>query len=574
MDRQKRIDRIRRIQKIRAKQGQQAQEVPATMDEDPGFLSSDQAFKFMDYPAGIPRAAIASRVQQNARALESLTGIDTGGFKNLISQEEQLQALNPVNRKLAPESAELFRRAGMGQGGQLSNAPLIGSMYEDPSKTGKDTWWPNVGGMMDITGRGAAGFATDIALDPTTYMTIGALPAIKKGVGALRAMRAAGPVGTSGTRNMLKSVGGGAAKVGAGATVGTADFLMNKPVSTGLREGGGWVYKQAFKEADIIGEHLGKMDKYAPSEVAYKYGIIGTPEQIRRNAGKVVGDLKDDADDLIKQTEQAVKQGNKEAQFDINKALGETAMFIRQQLDSGNLEPEAEAVYKSVQKKLSNLRKAGTPIPPSKEKRQLMQTLREEGPHGMPPAKYEIVDVEEFIPGKKGADLYRAREYKANLASKVDWSRSTQTELEDKLLRQAAEGIRKEMIRAVETATGKGARFEEINREMGALLTAAPTLIKESDKYIKKGFSSQVDAMALWMDPGLLAAKTASRVGKAKATGTILGGTARSIGEVAQKARIDPMLKRSLINKYGRDNYVERQPQGYAPTSAWQKVGF
>ena len=117
MNRQERIDRIRRIQKIRATQRQQAQEVPATMDEDPGFLSLDQAFKFMDYPAGIPRAAIASRVQQNARALESLTGIDTGGFKNLISQEEQLQSLNPLNRKLAPESAELFRRAGMGQGG-------------------------------------------------------------------------------------------------------------------------------------------------------------------------------------------------------------------------------------------------------------------------------------------------------------------------------------------------------------------------------------------------------------------------------------------------------------------------
>jgi len=162
--------------------------------------------------------------------------------------------------------------------------------------------------------------------------------------------------------------------------------------------------------------------------------------------------------------------------------------------------------------------------------------------------------------------------------------------LADEIYGEAAEGFRKEMIRAVEEGTGRGARFEELGREMGALLTATPDLLRQSDKFAKKPWASQIDAMAVWASPGLLAAKTGSRISQGPTFLTGLGGPLRAVGEIAGAkvggVPLEAPLKRSLIESQ-RPNYVERRPQsmptadttrptsrrkGGMSTSAWQKT--
>jgi hypothetical protein len=565
MGKEEDIQKILEVQQIMDAQAAQQEQVPrggefAPQEEKEGYGIIDHAVELMDYPGGLARTALAAPM----------------GAEVATSAEAD-QAINPFDREMAPSTAEYMERAGVGQMGQLSNAPGMRSVFEDPSKGGPDTWWPNKGGMMDITGRGALGFAGDIASDPTTYATLGVLPALKYGAKGMQALAAMGAtsgkkaltkVSTSGAKNIGKRIGGATLEYGVGGPALVADTLANKPVSGSLTGIGRTIYKTAFKKADQMAEGMGKKEKYAPSEVAYKYGIIGTPEAIRKQAAKKVEELGGDYNSLMNAAEEASKT-NPAAKFDINKALGMSARKVRQALDNPNLDPSTREVYNSVAKRIRDLQKASSEVLPGSKDVEFMTNRLGKGYPGTPGGARIKVKGQEYIPGKPAADLRTGKGYKDNLAANVDWKNPKQKNLENNLLRDMSNGIREEMIRAVEAGTGQGARYEEIGREMGSLLTAAPTLINESNKYGGKAFASQVDAMSLWIDPKLLVAKTAARVGAGTAFGSAVGGAARAIGEGVQKARLDQPLKRMMIDQ-GRPNYVERDPQ--ALSSAWQNV--
>jgi hypothetical protein len=94
----------------------------------------------------------------------------------LVSDQELKDAVTPGSGKGAPQTAELLRREGMGEGGHLSD--LLPGLYEDPKPGQNDTVWPNKHGFLDPTGRGTLGFAGDVATDPwSAYGFVSAAPA-------------------------------------------------------------------------------------------------------------------------------------------------------------------------------------------------------------------------------------------------------------------------------------------------------------------------------------------------------------------------------------------------------------
>lgn len=225
--------------------------------------------KFDAVGTGMGAVGAAAKVLDIPRGL--LTGpalgtlIEKATGKKVFEGKDWANSVNPTNLSTFPSTAEMAERAGVPEGAKLSD--IMGG-YADPEQD--NPWYqPEKGGMLDFTLRGAGGLATDIAIDPLTYLSLGGSAAAKKGlqVGAKEGAEAAG-------KGILSKIG-----------EGTKQVL--KAPSEGVSKIGKKMYNSVLQAVEHEGEKFGKSDV---GETLYN-AKIKTPYGLRDKAAKATDQL-------------------------------------------------------------------------------------------------------------------------------------------------------------------------------------------------------------------------------------------------------------------------------------------
>lgn len=235
----------------------------------------------LDYGGGLSRVALSqSAPAQMADALQAYLR-----KKPMVSG-----GMSDWGRALkgdAPRSAEFMDRAGIPEGGSLSD--LIPGAYTSSPEEAEKFWRLKLakGGLFDPTARGTAGFALDTITDPLTGLS--GLKKLAEGGGALSKIsnglrRLANPLQTS--EDALRS----------GAIKATEAHLRPTP---GIKR-----IKGPENMADIAAETLDSGSMKAGTKAS------GTSERLsnlKEESGKVMGDYIDEAKGQIHPQEIADK---------------------------------------------------------------------------------------------------------------------------------------------------------------------------------------------------------------------------------------------------------------------------
>jgi len=241
-----------------------------------GMNVLDKAGRVLDYAGGLTRGAVSE-------------GIDAFVPGDVYTGEDWKKAL--VGK--GPTSSEVLEKFGVGE----------------------------MGNAGPITGRGAAGFALDIASDPLTYASLGTLPLAKYGAKALRA--AGGKIGKG-----VKSASKNYYQFG----LRNLDEVANK---TNLE-------KQIFDDF---------VPKKAPSEIAFEKGIVGGNESVYKQ-------LADTAQSNVVQRNKILSELG-ESTADINKALMEPTRSFRSMAKEADtvFAPENAAAAKQAKDMIGGIRR-------------------------------------------------------------------------------------------------------------------------------------------------------------------------------------------------------------------------
>lgn len=235
-------------------------EASAPPQSEGGFLEG--AGKVLDFAGGATRAGAAG-----------LAGLATG--KELTSMKEFLEAV--TGKRAFPSTRDYLERGGVGELGRVSDLPVVGQ-YVTP------------GSALDVTGRGAIGFAGDLALDPANLLSLGA-------AGAARA----GARGASAAASLSK----------AASVVGD----IANPLAPLARFGGRAIYRSGLKELDEAASKAGK-GANAVSDLLWQNRIAGTNRQIANQSVDAMGALKN----RVKELEQLA--GERGARIDPTEIFG------------------------------------------------------------------------------------------------------------------------------------------------------------------------------------------------------------------------------------------------------------
>lgn len=197
----------------------EAEEAELLGIEKPGLLAqaAQKGLSFLDYLGGFARTGVADVVGGAA------------GKSDVVTGEDYAKAREGE----APSTSEYLARAGVGEGGKLSD--LIPGAYAEPGWPEWGGFKPEKGGMLDPSLRGAGGFAGDIALDPLTYLSFGGSGLLRKG---LEALTKAKPV------KFAADVAG----------------AVTQPVRGASQAIGERMYKSAFPNLEYVGKRGGKED--------------------------------------------------------------------------------------------------------------------------------------------------------------------------------------------------------------------------------------------------------------------------------------------------------------------------
>lgn len=255
----------------RAKQIQAQRQAPAPKEEvtrSEEAMSTvgkglDATLRGLGYLAGVTRTAAAAP------------------FLKEVTAQDVLDAIN-VNKPPAMSGSEILSKAGAGQWGALSDA--IPSAF---SETGEGIKLQR-GGPLDITGRGAAGFALETGLDPLTYVTLGNSALVKSLGKASGKFLPAVEKGVEKFQNLAQKV--------------PVPKALTSPIQTAAQNVGKGVYSWGFKNIDPNLEYL---DRQLLSDLMRErgaFGVMGNAKKLRseakalgEEAGKVMGEVTDTA---------------------------------------------------------------------------------------------------------------------------------------------------------------------------------------------------------------------------------------------------------------------------------------
>lgn len=231
-------------------------------EKDEGAIASSLrgAATVMDYLRGVPAAAVGAMIP----------GATTEGTLGRVFRGEQL----------GPSYDELLEKAGVGEGGALSD--VLPGMYSD---TGEGMLTLQKGGVLDPTARGAAGFALDIALDPATYLGAPVAKLAKEtSIARKKLIEKLGEESSEGLVKRLSSPQAMAAVKNALAQ--TADAVIN-PFEKLMRGAGRTAIKAPFLAAD---SELASKGAKPLSEYAWEKEIFGTRRGMENKFVKEYGE--------------------------------------------------------------------------------------------------------------------------------------------------------------------------------------------------------------------------------------------------------------------------------------------
>lgn len=120
--------------------------------------------KLLDIPSTLLRGAAAG-------IAEAVTGED------VFNKDEFLRGLNPLDPNFFPGLGDLAERAGIAEGGALSDI-FPDALVEGPE--GGSPFKLNRGGLFDLTTRGTVGGIIEAVVDPINLLTLGGTSAAKK----------------------------------------------------------------------------------------------------------------------------------------------------------------------------------------------------------------------------------------------------------------------------------------------------------------------------------------------------------------------------------------------------------
>ena len=479
-----------------------------------GAAALDYGTRALDYAAGLGRTAAANV-------------LELGTDENVVSGEDVLAAL----RGQATPSSEFLGRAGVEQGGSLSD--VLPSMY---SESGQGWLTLQKGGALDPTARGAAGFVLDTALDPLTYLTVGAAPAFK-----------------------------------AGGKLAQAAKTVASPLEAAARSGGRSMYKSGLKRID---QEAAKFGKEPVSDVLINRGIAGGAESIYRQMDELAEQLANQRTSIF--TRADIEGGAASMQAAMGKAEA-----LLQDLRASR-DPIKQAAADKLEAEILEYRK----LDPSLVEVPTGQTkIVQAGPVQSPETGFVTAD---YISRPITADFTPVEAVdvmKQVMTPPIRPSQATgmKTSLYDTLPKgtfqetvAAAQGVSPDLTRgrkamaaglneeaaaAVERVLpGEGERIKQINDELSRLLTTKDKQQMEAFKEANKNIITSVDAPMLALaaegkiSPLVIAAKKAADIAKMTGPRTLLGRELYNLGTRNRSMYqllapgMDLTARRALIN--------------------------
>lgn len=416
-----------------------------------------------------------------AAALEAMTG------KDVYRPEEHSDAVTINNLNTFPTSSELFERAGVPEGAKMSD--VVGG-YADPQLD--NPWYqPEKGGMLDFTVRGAGGLATDMAIDPLSWLSMGGAQAgkqalsksasrevlqnaMKKGTMAKIGEMVAAPfqagakfIAPTKTFETIKTKLGAPGRMAAAAITSPSDALKR----TGKR-----LYDSVLQPLEHEGQVFGKKEI---GETAYNAGIK-TPFGLRGKAGEATDTLMTARDQILREADAA---GGK---VDIPQAMTEARNRIndlRALKDS-----DAAALADNLEAKIVEWETTAKGTPDVPDTISMTRGPVGKGPYG----ETRMGDVPVVVKGKKGKapSPYTATEG-SNLKSFL-YSETPNSVFHENLNAPVSARVKSSMSKgfkegtedAVAGALGaeKAADLAELNQEAGKLLATRKAQTRVSNQ--------------------------------------------------------------------------------------------
>jgi hypothetical protein len=228
-------------------------------------------------------------VPQTANALVGKgVGLATG--KNIVSNEELSNQLNPLNAHAAPISSEMMTRGGVPEMGRAGDLPLVGSHLPDAVK--------------GITGRGALGFLLDMAPGIGLSKSTGKI--LSRGDMALEGLTA--PEARALVQARIAALKSGGAPGGVSTLEKLSGALLD-PAGTGVPMAGRAIYRSTMGAADrkaladtgqrfsdlareggVWGSQEGRLpgiDKMIEAKSAANRGIVSSIDDVANNSARV-----------------------------------------------------------------------------------------------------------------------------------------------------------------------------------------------------------------------------------------------------------------------------------------------
>ncbi len=215
------------------------------------------------------------------------------GRPELIQAQDFKDAANPFDGRVAPSAGEWLNRAGVPEGGSLSDIPgADGSVF-----TASGEGWPlQKHGPLDITARGALGFTADAGLSTKGVQAVweGGKKAFGKGTVKTASKRTAPQINAA----IQASKEAELAMTPLQRAMKAIGKYAIDPAGQALSEGGEAVYRSVFKQADDMAVKAGQP---RVSSVMLRNNAVGTTKQleqqaeaIRRKLGKEVSAMSDE----------------------------------------------------------------------------------------------------------------------------------------------------------------------------------------------------------------------------------------------------------------------------------------
>lgn len=268
---------------------------------------------------------------------------------------------------------------------------------------------------------------------------------------------------------------------------------------------GPWLFSKAFRNANAAAKDVGKSPT-AVSDAAWKYDVTGNEDEIFSKIDNLTDKLNANRAKAINVIEESGQKIDPKQALTIGR---ERAMKAAQSAD-----PDTAA---NGQKMLSYLDEvegnisARPAIPETKITNQIPSPILDEAGNPIMKTTEEIIPG---VPARPAAGGQVAQGLKTDLTKSVG-NRGFQVINENPVSTEVKKGIGTGMKQELERLAGKagiGDEFKGINEDLGSFLTARKSLSNDSTRAMKKIPLSQVDMMALGIDPAVFAFKQGGKI--------------------------------------------------------------